>query len=80
VPPSSSTRTQTRPPATSRRESGCRNRARRALDSPLSNFVTDPAAITDATPVFSEFAATNGQIDDQLTNDQIFDLDVYDSL
>ena len=55
-------------------------RARRALDSPLSNFVTDPAAITDATPVFSEFAATNGQIDDQLTNDQIFDRDVYDSL
>ena len=55
-------------------------RARRALDSPLSNFVTDPAAITDATPVFSEFAAANGQIDDQLTNDQIFDRDVYDSL
>ncbi|SMO48462.1 ABC transporter substrate-binding protein [Halorubrum cibi] len=56
------------------------DRARRALDSPLSNFVTDPAEITDATPVFSEFAADNGQIDERLSNDEIFDLEVYDSL
>ncbi|WP_049983355.1 ABC transporter substrate-binding protein [Halorubrum sp. BV1] len=56
------------------------DRARRALDSPLSNFISDPAAITDATQVFSEFAAENGQIDEQLSTDQIFDLDVYDSL
>ncbi|GAA0522700.1 NitT/TauT family transport system substrate-binding protein [Halorubrum aquaticum] len=56
------------------------DRARRALDSPLSNFVTDPAEITDATPVFAEFAANNGQIDERLTNDGIFDLEVYDSL
>lgn len=56
------------------------DRARKALDSPLSNFVTDPAEITDATPVFSEFAANNGQIDEQLTNEQVFDLSVYDSL
>ncbi|WP_435092752.1 ABC transporter substrate-binding protein [Halorubrum sp. N11] len=56
------------------------DRARTALDSPLSNFVTDPASISEATPVFSEFAASNGQIDEQLTNDQIFDFDVYDSL
>jgi len=56
------------------------DRARKALDSPLSNFVTDPASISEATPVFSEFAASNGQIDEQLTNDQIFDRSVYDSL
>ena len=56
------------------------DRARKALDSPLSNFVTDPAEITEATPVFSEFATNNGQIDEELTNDRIFDLSVYDSL
>lgn len=56
------------------------DRARRALDSPLSNFITDPNEITDATQVFSEFAANNEQITDQLSNEAIFDLDVYDSL
>ncbi len=56
------------------------DRARTALDSPLSNFITDPNEITDATQVFSEFAADNGQIDEQLSNEAIFDLDVYDSL
>ncbi|OYR84672.1 nitrate ABC transporter substrate-binding protein, partial [Halorubrum sp. E3] len=56
------------------------DRARKALDSPLSNFITDPNQITEATQVFSEFAAGNGQIDEQLPNDQIFDLEVYDSL
>jgi len=55
------------------------DRARKALDSPLSNFITDPNEITDATQVFSEFAADNGQIGERLTNDAIFDLDVYDS-
>ena len=56
------------------------DRARDALDSPLSNFITDPNEITEATQVFSEFAAGNGQIDEQLSNDAIFDLGVYDSL
>jgi len=56
------------------------DRARNALDSPLSNFITDPNEITDATQVFSEFAAGNDQIEAQLSTDQIFDLEVYDSL
>ncbi|WP_144796876.1 ABC transporter substrate-binding protein [Halorubrum depositum] len=56
------------------------DRARRALDSPLSNFVTDPRSITEATPVFSEFAANNGQIDERLSNEAIFDFEAYDSL
>lgn len=56
------------------------DRARKALDSPLSNFITDPNEITDATQVFSEFAADNGQIDEQLSTEAIFDLDIYDSL
>ncbi|OTE99915.1 ABC transporter substrate-binding protein [Halorubrum sp. SD612] len=56
------------------------DRARDALDSPLSNFITDPNEITDATGVFSEFAAGNGQIDERLSTDEIFDLGVYGSL
>ncbi|EMA65600.1 ABC transporter substrate-binding protein [Halorubrum kocurii] len=56
------------------------DRARRALDSTLSNFVTDPREIAEATPVFSEFAANNGQIDEQLSNEAIFDFEIYDSL
>lgn len=55
-------------------------RARTALDSPLSNFVTDPRTIEDGTEIFSEFAYENGQIDQRLSLDQIFDYDVYDSL
>ena len=56
------------------------DRARRALDSPLSNFITDPREIAEATPVFSEFAADNGQIEERLSNEAIFDFEVYDSL
>ncbi|TKX88016.1 ABC transporter substrate-binding protein [Halorubrum sp. SS5] len=56
------------------------DRARKALDSPLSNFITDPNEITEATQVFSEFAADNGQIEAQLSTDEIFDLEVYGSL
>ncbi|PSQ56876.1 nitrate ABC transporter substrate-binding protein [Halobacteriales archaeon SW_8_68_21] len=56
------------------------DRARNALDSPLSNFITDPTEITDATRVFSEFAAGNDQTNEQLSTDQTFDLEVYDSL
>lgn len=54
------------------------DRARQALDSPLSNFVTDPRSIESGTEIFSEFAAANGQIDEQLTTESIFDYDVYD--
>ena len=55
-------------------------RARKALDSPLSNFVTDPREIENGTEIFAEFAHENGQIDQQLSLDQIFDYDVYDGL
>ena len=55
-------------------------RARKALDSPLSNFVTDPREIENGTEIFAEFAYENGQIDQRLSLDQIFDYDVYDSL
>ncbi|MFC7116128.1 ABC transporter substrate-binding protein [Natronoarchaeum sp. GCM10025703] len=56
------------------------DRARKALDSPLSNFITDPREIEEGTKIFSQFAHENGQIDEELSMDQIFDYSVYDSL
>lgn len=54
--------------------------ARRALDGPLANFITNPREIVDGTAVFSEFAHENGQIDEELSSDQIFDHSVYEGL
>jgi NitT/TauT family transport system substrate-binding protein len=51
-----------------------------ALEGPLSNFVTDPRAVENGTEIFSRFAAENGQIDEQLPLEQIFDYGVYDDL
>jgi NitT/TauT family transport system substrate-binding protein len=51
-----------------------------ALQGPLSNFVTDPREIENGTAIFSEFAAENGQIEEQLSLEQIFDYSVYDNL
>lgn len=54
--------------------------AQQALSGPLSNFVTDPREIENGTEIFSEFAHQNGQIDEQLTLEQIFDYGVYDAV
>ncbi|WP_253738658.1 ABC transporter substrate-binding protein [Halohasta salina] len=54
--------------------------AEQALAGPLANFVTDPAEIESGTEIFAEFAAANGQTDEQLTTDGIFDTSIYDSL
>ncbi|MFO7832670.1 MAG: ABC transporter substrate-binding protein [Halohasta sp.] len=54
--------------------------ARAALDGPLANFVTDPEEIRSGVEIFAEFAAANDQTDEQLTTDQIFDTELYDSL
>ncbi|SFR93447.1 NitT/TauT family transport system substrate-binding protein [Halomicrobium zhouii] len=51
-----------------------------ALQGPLSNFVTDPHEIENGTEIFAEFAHENGQIDEQLSLDQIFDYSVYEGL
>ena len=56
------------------------DRAQRALDSPLSNFVTDPREIEGGTEIFAEFAHRNGQTDDQLELDEIFDTELYDEV
>lgn len=57
-----------------------RGLARQALDGPLSNFVTDPREIENGVEIFSEFARDNGQIDEALSLDEIFDYSVYDGL
>jgi NitT/TauT family transport system substrate-binding protein len=57
-----------------------RDLARQALDGPLSNFVTDPREIENGVEIFSRFAHANGQIDEELSLEQIFDYSVYDSL
>ena len=56
------------------------DRALSALEGPLSNFVTDPREIENGTGIFSEFAAENGQIEEELSPEQIFDYSVYDDL
>lgn len=54
--------------------------ARQALEGPLSNFVTDPRSIESGVEIFSRFAAQNGQIDSELSLDQVFDYGVYEGL
>lgn len=51
-----------------------------ALQGPLSNFVTDPREIENGAKIFSQFANQNGQIESELSLDQIFDYSVYDGL
>ncbi|MFQ3319345.1 MAG: NitT/TauT family transport system substrate-binding protein [Natronomonas sp.] len=53
--------------------------ATKALQGPLSNFVTDPGEVENGTEIFSSFAHENGQIDKELSLDQIFDYGVYEN-
>ncbi|MFP9190629.1 ABC transporter substrate-binding protein [Natrialbaceae archaeon A-CW1-1] len=55
-------------------------RAQQALESPLSNFVTDPREIENGTEIFAEFTHRNGQTDDYLEVEDIFDTSVYDEV
>ncbi|MDZ7747395.1 MAG: ABC transporter substrate-binding protein [Halobacteriales archaeon] len=54
--------------------------AKRAMDSPLSNFISDPHLIEDGTDTFAEYAAALGQTDTRLSTNQIFDYSLYDNL
>ncbi|WP_144902882.1 ABC transporter substrate-binding protein [Halobellus captivus] len=54
--------------------------ARRAMDSRASDFITDPHKIENGAQIFSEYAAESGKIDEALSNDELFDFEVYDSL
>jgi NitT/TauT family transport system substrate-binding protein len=51
-----------------------------ALQGPLSTFVTDPHAIESGTEIFAEFAAANGQTEQHLGLEEIFDYSVYEGL
>ncbi len=55
-------------------------RARKALDSPLSNFVTDPREIENGTKIFAEYAAELGKTDAKLSTSDVFDYSLYESL
>ncbi|MFB6117524.1 ABC transporter substrate-binding protein [Halosegnis sp.] len=54
--------------------------ARKAMDSPLSNFITDPHEIEDGTEIFAEYAHRLGKTDARLTTEQVFDYSIYDGL
>lgn len=56
------------------------DRALKALQGPLSNFVTDPREIESGTEIFARFANQNGQTDQELGLDQIFDYSIYEGL
>jgi len=54
--------------------------ARRALDSPLSNFITDPRLIIEGTMKYVEFRRTYMGVDVELTVEDIFDASFYERL
>ncbi|MFB6127912.1 MAG: ABC transporter substrate-binding protein [Halolamina sp.] len=54
--------------------------AKQAMDSPLSNFITDPHRIESGTEIFAEYAARLGKTDAELSMSQVFDHSVYDGL
>jgi NitT/TauT family transport system substrate-binding protein len=54
--------------------------AREAMDSPLSNFVSDPRGIESGTEVFAEYANRLGKTDRRLSIDRVFDYGPYDAL
>lgn len=54
--------------------------ARAALDSPASDFITDPHDIEGGAEIFADYAQTLGKTEAQLTVDEMFDYGIYDSL
>ncbi|WP_435195625.1 ABC transporter substrate-binding protein [Natronomonas sp. EA1] len=54
--------------------------AKKAMESPLSNFITDPHEIESGTKIFAEYANRLGKTDKELTMEQVFDYSVYDNL
>jgi len=54
--------------------------AQKAMQSPGSNFVSDPREIENGTEIFVEYARELGQIDERLSIDQIFDYSLYESV
>lgn len=54
--------------------------AKKAMESPLSNFITDPHEIEGGTEIFAEYANRLGKTDSKLSMQQVFDYSVYDNM
>jgi NitT/TauT family transport system substrate-binding protein len=54
--------------------------ARKALDSKASNYISDPAQITNSTQLFVDQMEDLGQIDTGVSNDTIFEQSLYDDV
>ncbi|WP_424005144.1 ABC transporter substrate-binding protein (plasmid) [Haloarcula salina] len=51
-----------------------------AMDSPASDFLSDPHAITDQTATMGEFVANVGNIEDPVATENLFAFDPYDTI
>lgn len=54
--------------------------AKEAMQSPLSNFITNPHEIESGTKIFAEYAHRLGKTDSKLSMKQVFDYSTYDNL
>jgi NitT/TauT family transport system substrate-binding protein len=54
--------------------------ARKAMDSKASAFISNPHEIEGGAEIFSEYAAREGKTSEALSNDALFDFELYDSL
>lgn len=51
-----------------------------AMDSPLSNFISDPQEIVSGTEVYAEYTEMLGKTDQHLSTDEIFDFSLYEEI
>lgn len=54
--------------------------AQQAMDSPLSNFISDPQEIVPGTEIYAEYANKLDKTEKHLEIDTIFDFSIYDSV
>lgn len=57
-----------------------RSVARRAMDSPLSNFISNPREIVPGTDIYAEYTEKLGKTEQRLETDEIFDFSIYESV
>ncbi|WP_327052361.1 ABC transporter substrate-binding protein [Halomicrococcus gelatinilyticus] len=54
--------------------------ARKAMDSPAADFVSDPYDVESGAKIFSEYAARLGKTDQRLSVEQLFDFSLYEDV
>lgn len=54
--------------------------AKRAMDSPLSNFISNPREIVPGTEIYAEYTKKLDKTDKHLKIDEIFDFSIYESI